>query len=78
MNKIEAEKIGALAFFKAKYPEAVKVYFIGSSTDSEQAPVSVEFCGGPHVERTSEIGGFKILKEEAVSSGIRRVRASIG
>ncbi|MFN7088349.1 MAG: hypothetical protein ACK4NX_00780, partial [Candidatus Paceibacteria bacterium] len=60
---------GALAFFKEKYPENVSVYSIGG--------YSKEICGGPHVKNTSEIGTFKILKEEAVSSGIRRIRASI-
>ncbi len=73
MAKKEAEKIGALAFFKAKYPETVKVYFIGQKGEE----ISKEFCGGPHVKQTSEIGEFKILKEEAVSSGVRRIRALI-
>ncbi|MBI4993700.1 alanine--tRNA ligase [Candidatus Wolfebacteria bacterium] len=73
MPKSEAEKIGALSFFKAKYPENVKVYFIGE----ENSAISKEFCGGPHVENTSEIGNFKIIKEEAVSSGVRRIRAQI-
>ena len=71
MTKEEAEKIGALAFFKAKYPDAVKVYFIG---DKETGVISKEFCGGPHVGRTSEIGKIKIVKEEAVAAGIRRIR----
>ncbi len=73
MPKMEAEKIGALSFFKAKYPDVVKVYFIGP----EEKVVSAEFCGGPHVNWTSEIGKFKILKEEAVSAGVRRIRAII-
>lgn len=72
MPKEEAEKIGALAFFKAKYPDMVKVYFIG-----EINPISVEFCGGPHVGSTSEIGKLKITKEEAVSTDVRRIRAAI-
>ena len=72
----EAEKTGALHFFKEKYPSRVKVYSIGPSTNSGQA-YSKEFCGGPHVERTIQIGKFKILKEEAVSSGVRRIRAII-
>ncbi len=69
MPKVEAEKTGALHFFKQKYPEIVKVYFIG--------PISAEFCAGPHVEKTSEIGEFKILKEEALGAGLRRIRAEI-
>jgi alanyl-tRNA synthetase len=73
MSKSEAERIGALSFFKAKYPEAVKVYFIGP----EENIASAEFCGGPHVGWTSEIGRFKILKEEAVGMGVRRIRAVV-
>ena len=73
MPKEEAEKIGALSFFKQKYGEVVRVYFIGP----EENPVSKEFCAGPHVENTSEIGKFKILKEEGLSRGIRRIRATI-
>jgi alanyl-tRNA synthetase len=68
MPKEEAEKTGALHFFKQKYPDVVKVYFIGPS---------VEFCGGPHVERAGEIGEFKITKEEAVGAGARRIRATV-
>ena len=63
------EKKGELSFFKAKYPEIVKVYFIGHS---------IEFCGGPHVKNTSEIGNFKIIKEESTAAGIRRIRATVG
>lgn len=69
MSKNEADKTGALHFFKQKYPEIVKVYFINS--------ISAEFCGGPHADRTSDIGKFKILKEEAVGAGVRRIRATI-
>lgn len=65
----EAIKSGALAFFKEKYPDTVSVYSIGS--------YSRELCGGPHVSRTGEIGKFKILKEESVSAGARRIRASV-
>ncbi len=70
----EAKKTGALFFFREKYPETVKVYFIG---DSLEKAWSKEFCGGPHVKRTSEIGNFKIIKEEAVAAGVRRIRAAV-
>ncbi len=64
----EAKKKGALAFFDSKYvPEKVSVYTIGS--------FSKEVCAGPHVENTSEIGHFKIKKEESVSAGVRRIKA---
>ncbi len=69
MPRKEAEKTGALHFFKQKYPDIVKVYFI--------CPISAEFCGGPHVGHTGEIGKFKIIKEEAVGAGARRIRAAL-
>jgi alanyl-tRNA synthetase len=74
LPKAEAEKTGALFFFKEKYPEKVKVYYIG---DSFETAWSKEFCGGPHVSRTGEIGKFKITKEEAVGAGVRRIRAIV-
>lgn len=67
MSYKDAMKSGALAFFKEKYPERVSVYFIGS--------FSREICAGPHVKRTSELGIFKIKKEESSGAGIRRLRA---
>jgi len=65
----EAKKTGALYFFKEKYPERVKVYLVGD--------FSKEFCGGPHVTNTFKIGKFKITKQEAVGSGVRRIRATV-
>lgn len=73
MPKAEAEKIGALHFFGDKYGDEVSVYYIG---DSIESAYSKEFCGGPHVSNTGELGSkFKILKEEAVASGVRRIKA---
>lgn len=66
-----AIEIGALAFFKNKYPEIVKVYTIGDGSNI----FSREICGGPHVEHTGQIGGIKITKEESVGAGLRRIRA---
>jgi len=74
MNKEEAEKLGAEHEFGAKYPERVSVYSVGLLDSA----FSLEFCGGPHVEHTSELsksGVFKIAKEEAVAQGIRRIKA---
>lgn len=68
----EAEKLGAEMEFGAKYPETVSVYFI---EDPRGNPISKEFCGGPHVSNTKELGQFKILKEEAVAQGVRRIKA---
>lgn len=73
MKKEEAEKSGAAHAFGDKYGEEVSVYFVGDSLDSAW---SKEFCGGPHVSNTSELSGkFKIIKEEAVSAGVRRIKA---
>ena len=74
MKKEEAQKTGALSFFKQKYPDVVKVYYVGDSLENAW---SKEFCGGPHVKNTSEIGEFKIKKEEGVGTGIRRIRAIV-
>lgn len=67
MSKEEALKTGAEAMFIDKYGEEVKVYYIGN--------FSKEICGGPHVKSTGELGHFKIKKEEASSSGVRRIKA---
>ncbi len=67
MPKEEAVAIGAEHMFIEKYPDIVTVYFIGD--------VSKEICMGPHVKNTSELGIFKILKEESSSAGVRRIKA---
>ena len=73
IDRAEAEKIGAKMEFGQKYPEKVSVYFVGDQNNF----FSAEFCGGPHVTHTGEIGTFKIIKEESSGSGIRRIYASI-
>ncbi len=73
LPKEEAIKTGAIHFFGEKYPDTVTVYFIGNTVADAY---SKEFCGGPHVTNTSELKGtFKIQKEEAVSQGVRRIKA---
>ena len=67
MKKEDALKSGAECMFIEKYPDEVTVYTIGN--------VSKELCGGPHVKHTGELGHFKILKEEASSQGVRRIKA---
>jgi alanyl-tRNA synthetase len=67
MPKEDAIKSGAECMFIEKYPDIVTVYKIGD--------VSKELCGGPHVKNTSELGHFKITKEEASSAGVRRIKA---
>jgi alanyl-tRNA synthetase len=65
----EAKDKGAIGYFADRYGEVVKVYSIGD--------FSMEICGGPHVKNTSEIGTFKIKKEEASSRGVRRIKATV-
>ena len=67
MPKEKAVEIGAEHMFIEKYPDIVTVYFIGD--------VSKEICMGPHVKNTSELGNFKIVKEESSSAGVRRIKA---
>ena len=67
MKKDDAIKMGAEAMFIEKYGDIVSVYKIGDK--------SIELCGGPHVHNTSELGHFKIKKEESSSSGVRRIKA---
>ncbi len=72
MKKEDAEKLGAEHEFGANYPDMVSVYSVGPLDSA----FSIEFCGGPHVSNTGELSGtFKILKEEASSAGIRRIKA---
>jgi alanyl-tRNA synthetase len=67
----KAVETNALHFAKEKYPPVVKVYTMDSKYPT---PFSQELCGGPHVEHTLEVGTFKIVKEESVAAGIRRIR----
>ena len=83
MSLDEARKIGAVGVFGEKYPDNVTVYTIGSDSQTEADTeagasskiFSQEICGGPHVQSTKELGHFKIVKEEAVSQGVRRIKA---
>ena len=67
MTLQEAKELGAKAEFEGKYDDKVSVYFIGD--------FSIEVCGGPHVGNTSELGRFRIKKEESSAAGIRRIKA---
>lgn len=73
----EARARGAIGVFDNKYTEKVSIYTIGTETGKrgEANLFSMEFCGGPHVEHTGVLGKFKIAKEEAVSAGVRRIKA---
>lgn len=73
----EAKAIGALGYFEDKYAQIsgkIKVYSVG---DEARGYFSKEICGGPHVTHTGELGSFKIQKEEAVSAGVRRIKAMV-
>lgn len=70
MSFDDAKKYGAIGLFEDKYGDKVKVYTMGD--------FSKEVCGGPHVENTRELGGFKIKKEQSSSAGIRRIKAIVG
>jgi alanyl-tRNA synthetase len=74
MDKSEAEKTGALHFFKNKYPDKVNVYYVGPSLEEAY---SKEFCAGPHVKNTGEIGEFKITKQKSVGRNIKRIKGII-
>lgn len=67
MSVEKAKQLGAIGLFEEKYEEKVKVYSVGD--------FSCEICGGPHVANTSELGHFKIKKEESSSAGVRRIKA---
>ena len=67
MSLKDAKKSGATGIFEEKYGDTVSVYTIGD--------FSKELCGGPHVKNTKELGRFKIVKEEAIAAGVRRIRA---
>ena len=69
MSLDEAKKKGAQGVFESKYGDKVRVYEIGD--------FSKELCAGPHVENTSELGHFKIVKEEASAAGVRRIKATL-
>ena len=75
MSLEKARALGAIGLFGEKYGDTVSVYTISDKNSGEV--VSREFCGGPHVEHTGTIGKFKIQKEEAISAGVRRIKAII-
>ncbi|MCA9390024.1 alanine--tRNA ligase [candidate division WWE3 bacterium] len=76
MPKDEALNKGALAFFQEKYPDTVSVYIVGDDPDNG-TPYSMELCGGPHVTHTGDMGTFKIIKQENIGKGTRRIKATL-
>jgi alanyl-tRNA synthetase len=82
MAREEAEHLGAEHEFGQKYPARVSVYSVGPKSATIENPqfneaFSIEFCGGPHVAHTGEIGRFTLTKEEAVGAGVRRIRGTV-
>ena len=65
------KKHSSTSSFEEKYPDIVKVYYIGD----KEAPFSVELCNGPHVSNTKELGKFKIVKQENIGAGVKRIKA---
>ena len=79
MPKEKAQQMGAMALFGEKYGNDVRVVAIGAEgRDQISEAFSREFCGGTHVDRLGSIGGFKIIKEESISAGVRRITALTG
>jgi len=72
MTLEQAKSVNAMGVFESKYGEKVTVYSI---LNNDGEVVSREICGGPHIKNTGELGHFKIQKEEASSSGVRRIKA---
>jgi len=79
MAKDDAQKLGAMALFGEKYGDEVRVVAVGAGSESElNEAFSREFCGGTHVDQLGAIGGFKVIKEESISAGVRRITAMTG
>jgi alanyl-tRNA synthetase len=72
LSKAEAEKTGALHFFGEKYGDQIRIYYIGESLENA---VSKEYCGGPHVQNTSELSPIEIYKQESIGKDLIRVYA---
>jgi alanyl-tRNA synthetase len=79
MPRAEAQKLGAMALFGEKYGSDVRVVTIGADgRDQLDDAFSKEFCGGTHLDKLGSIGDFKIIKEESISAGVRRITALTG
>src|SRR5690606_6892501 len=78
MNPQAAIEAGAMALFGEKYGDEVRVLTLGHALDDPKRPYSVELCGGTHVARTGDIALFRIVSEQGVAAGVRRIEALTG
>lgn len=78
MPQDEAEALGAIGLFKDTYAEKVKIYFIGDTSKAKKNAYSIEYCGGPHVDFTGKLKEVKIIKQENIGDGQRRIYAIVG
>lgn len=74
----EAKDLGAIGLFMDTYGEKSKIYFIGGDSEKPEESYSIEFCGGPHVDFTSKVKSFKIIKQENIGNKQRRIYARVG
>ena len=78
MTQDEAEALGAIGLFKDTYGDKVKIYFIGDTSKAKKDAYSIEYCGGPHVDFTGQLKTFKIIKQENLGKGQKRIYAVTG
>lgn len=74
----DAKTMGAIGLFEDTYQDVSKIYFIGGDSKHPNDAYSIEFCGGPHVDFTEVLKSFKIIKQEALGRGFRRIYAEVG
>lgn len=73
----KAKQMGAIGLFEDTYAQVSKIYFIGDSSENTKSAYSIEFCGGPHVDFTSKLKSFKIIKQENIGNKQRRIYAVV-
>ena len=74
----KAKEMGAIGLFEDTYQETSKIYFIGGDSKHLEDVYSIEFCGGPHVDFTQAVKSFRIIKQENIGHGQRRLYAVVG